>query len=115
MELEFKERLRRVHPVFIYESVDKPDKTVSMRAAITRLRNPMIGNLTISDADKNKIEKAFDLRSHLTHFEFNHSHEPIELKFAEIFSFMIFFTEVSWTCRLWTSLMRTNAATSFSW
>ncbi|HCJ74653.1 hypothetical protein [Agrobacterium pusense] len=91
MELAFKERLRRVHPVFIYESVDKPDKTVSMRAAITRLRNPMIGNLTISDADKSKIEKAFDLRSELTHFEFNHSHEHIELKFAEIFSFMIFF------------------------
>lgn len=77
--------------MFIYESVDKPDKTVSLRGAITRLRNPLIGNVSISDADKSKIEKAFDLRSELTHFEFNHSHEHIELKFAEIFGFMIFF------------------------
>ncbi|WP_156397729.1 hypothetical protein [Rhizobium sp. Root1204] len=91
MELAFKERLRRVHPVFIYESIDKSDKTVSLRVAITRLRNPAIGNITITDSDKIKIEKAYDLRSQLTHFEFDHSHEHIELKFAEIFSFMIFF------------------------
>jgi hypothetical protein len=91
MELAFKERLRRVHPVFIYESVDRTDKTLSLRGALNRLRNPSIGNFPITDADKSKIEKAFDLRSELTHFEFNHAHEHIELKFAEIFSFMIFF------------------------
>jgi len=91
MELAFKERLRRIHPAFIYESVDKPDKTLSLRSALNRLRNPQIGNIPITGADKSKIEKAFELRSELTHFEFNHSHEHIELKFAEIFSFMIFF------------------------
>ncbi len=91
MELAFKERLRRIHPVFIYESVDKPDKTLSLRSALNRLRNPQIGNIPITDVEKSKIEKAFDLRSELTHFEFNHSHDHIELKFAEIFSFMIFF------------------------
>lgn len=91
MELAFKERLRRIHPVFIYESVDKPDKTLSLRSALNRLRNPQIGNIPISDLDKAKIEKAFELRNELTHFEFNHSHDHIELKFAEIFSFMIFF------------------------
>lgn len=91
MELAFKEYLRRIHPVFIYESVDKPDKTLSLRSALNRLRNPQIGNISITDSEKAKIEKAFDLRSDLTHFEFNHSHDHIELKFAEIFSFMIFF------------------------
>lgn len=91
MELAFKERLRRIHPVFIYESVDKPDKTLSLRSALSRLRNPQIGNIPITDVERIKIEKAFDLRSELTHFEFNHSHDHIELKFAEIFSFMIFF------------------------
>lgn len=94
MELAFKERLRRVHPVFIYESVDNPAKTVSLRGALNRLRNSQIGNIPISDADKRKIEKAFDLRNELTHFEFDHSHDHIELKFAEIFSFMIFFYRI---------------------
>lgn len=91
MELAFKERLRRVHPVLIYENIDKQDKTVSLRAAINRLCNPRMGNLPISEEDRRKIEKAFDLRSQLTHFEFDQSQEHIELKFAEIFSFMIFF------------------------
>jgi hypothetical protein len=91
MELAFKERLRRIHPLFIYESVDRAEKTLTLRAALNRLRNPNIGNIPISEPVVKKIEKAFDLRSDLTHFEFNHSHEHIELKFAEIFSFMIFF------------------------
>lgn len=91
MELAFKERLRRIHPAFIYESVDGPGKTLSLRGALERLKNPQIGNIPIAEAEAAKIVKAFDLRSELTHFEFNHSHDHIELKFAEIFSFMIFF------------------------
>lgn len=91
MELAFKERLRRIHPVFIYESVDRPGKTLSLRGALERLKNPQIGNVPIAEPEAAKIVKAFDLRSELTHFEFNHSQDHIELKFAEIFSFMIFF------------------------
>ncbi|MCC8957681.1 hypothetical protein H8B02_30905 [Bradyrhizobium sp. Pear77] len=91
MELAFKERLRRIHPTFIYENIDRGDRTVTLRAALARLRNPKIGNMPISDAEANKIEKAFELRNQLTHFEFDHLREHIELKFAEIFSFMIFF------------------------
>lgn len=91
MELAFKERLRRIHPAFIYESVDRPGKTLSLRGALERLKNPQIGNIPIAEAEAAKIVKAFHLRSELTHFEFNHSHDHIELKFAEIFSFMIFF------------------------
>ena len=91
MELAFKERLRRIHPLFIYESVDKAERTLSLKGALGRLRNARIGNVPISDSDSRKIEKAFDLRNELTHFEFNHPQEQIELKFAEIFSFMIFF------------------------
>lgn len=95
MELAFKEFLRRIHPTFIFESIDKPDKTVSMRMALARLRNPSIGNLPISDTEKAKIDKAFDLRNELTHFEFEFTHDHIQAKFAEIFSFMIFFYKES--------------------
>lgn len=91
MELAFKEYLRRIHPAFIWESVDRPEKTISFKGALARLRNPQIGGLAISDSEKAKIEKAYDLRNELAHFEFNHEHEHIELKFAEIFGFMVFF------------------------
>ena len=91
MELAFKERLRRIHPVLIFDSVDRAEKTVSLLGALARLRNPRIGNIAISDEEKASIEKAVKLRNELTHFEFDHAHEHIELKFAEIFSFMIFF------------------------
>ncbi|MDO9078377.1 MAG: hypothetical protein Q7U72_13140 [Brevundimonas sp.] len=91
MELAFKEYLRRIHPAFIWESVDRPERTISFKGALARLRNPQIGGVAISDGEKGKIEKAFDLRNELTHFEFNHEHEHIELKFAEIFGFMVFF------------------------
>lgn len=101
MELAFKEYLRRKHPVFIWENIDRPgtgradmdkaEKTVSLRLAIERLRNPAIGDIAISDDERKKIEKAIDLRNRLTHYEFEYEHDYIELKFAEIFSFMIFF------------------------
>lgn len=91
MELAFKEYLRRIHPAFIWESVDRADRTVSLKGALSRLRNKSIGNVAISDIDKGKIEKAFELRNELTHYEFNHENEHIEAKFSEVFSFMIFF------------------------
>ncbi|MER8536703.1 hypothetical protein NKH61_27820 [Mesorhizobium sp. M1005] len=91
MELAFKEYLRRIHPAFIWEAIDKPDKTVSMKVALARLRNPSIGKVAISNQEASKIEKAIELRNELTHFEFNHQHAHIELKFAEIFAFVMFF------------------------
>ncbi len=91
MELAMKEFLRRIHPAFIYESVDKRERTVNVRTALNRMTDTEIGKLTISEAERKKIEKAFELRNELTHFEFNHEHDHIELKFAEIFSFLIFF------------------------
>lgn len=91
MELAFKEYLRRIHPAFIWESIDKQDKSVSIKLALARLRNKSIGNVAISDQEAAKIEKAIQLRNELTHFEFNHQHAHIELKFAEIFAFLMFF------------------------
>lgn len=94
MELAFKEFLRRKHSALIWESVDKPGKSVSLRQALQRLENPEIGNITISDADRKRIIKAVELRGQLTHFGFEYEHQYIELKFAEIFSFMSFFYKV---------------------
>jgi hypothetical protein len=91
MELAFKEYLRRVHPAFVYESVDKPEKTLSLKGALARIRSPLIGALAITEGERAKIEKAIDLRNALTHFEFQYEKDQTEIKFAEIFGFMIFF------------------------
>lgn len=91
MELAFKEKLRRIHPTFIYSSVDKRTETVSLTEALKRLVDPAIGGLAVTEKDRGKIGKAVGLRNELTHFECEHEHEHMEAKFADIFSFMIFF------------------------
>lgn len=91
MELAFKEKLRRIHPALIYNSVDERTETVSLTKALKRLVDPGIGGLVIAEKDPRKIETAVKLRNELTHFECEHEHEHMEAKFADIFSFMIFF------------------------
>ena len=91
MELAFKEKLRRIHPALIYSSVDERTDTVSLKKALKRLVDPGIGGLVIAEKDPRKIETAVVLRNELTHFECEHEHEHMEAKFADIFSFMIFF------------------------
>lgn len=91
MELGFKEHLRSIHPVFIYESIDNPKKTVSLADAVKRVMNPSIGKLALSDSETTNINRAIELRNQLTHFEFEGDQRHIEMKFAEIFSLMIFF------------------------
>lgn len=91
MELAFKEKLRRIHPALIYSSVDERTDTVSLKKALNRLVDPGIGGLVIAEKDPRKIETAVKLRNELTHFECEHEHEHMEAKFADIFSFMIFF------------------------
>lgn len=91
MELAFKEKLRQIHPTFIYSSVDERKKTVSLTEALKRLIDPAIGAIKITESDSRKIIKAVSLRNELTHFECKHPHDHIETKFSDIFSFMIFF------------------------
>jgi hypothetical protein len=91
MELAFKEKLRRIHPVLIYSAVDDRRDTISLKTALKRLVDPGIGGLLVAEKDPRKIETTVKLRNELTHFECEHEHEYMEAKFADIFSFMIFF------------------------
>ena len=91
MELAFKEALRRIHPILVYENIDNPKHSVSITQALQRLRNPKIGNLSISAEDNKSFIKAIQLRNELSHYEFNYTAEYAESKFADVFTFMIFF------------------------
>ncbi|MBN9235072.1 MULTISPECIES: hypothetical protein [Phyllobacteriaceae] len=91
MELAFKEYLRLIHPAFVLESIDKPGKTVGINLALSRIKDPTIGNISISDVDHLKIRSAINLRNELVHYEFDHGIEATEAKFSEIFAFVIFF------------------------
>ena len=72
IELLFKERLRQVHPAFVFENIDKypsPDAfTVSAKTALDRLRK--IGNVDFSEEDIRAICAAREKRNQIEHYEF---------------------------------------------
>lgn len=72
IELLLKERLRRVHPAFIWQDVDKyPSKeafTVSTLKAVERLFK--IAGISLSEEDKKTIYSCKKIRDAIEHYEF---------------------------------------------
>lgn len=70
VELLLKERIRKVHPVLIWENVDKfPSlgaRTVTVDTALSRLQK--IGGLNISEADCDLIRSLRDTRNAIEHY-----------------------------------------------
>lgn len=96
MELALKEALSRIHSAFIYEDIDaeNPEKTVTIKQALNRLKLKHIGNLSVSESESKKFLAAVKLRNKFTHHHCSYSAEEMEVKFAEIFAFMMYFYEV---------------------
>lgn len=71
IELLLKERLRRVNSAFVWENVDKfPNlkaRTVTVDIAISRLEN--IGDVTLTDTDKNLLRSLRTTRNAIEHYE----------------------------------------------
>lgn len=78
------------HRLFIYEDIDNPSRTVSLTKALERLSSANLGFDDITDTEKQKIQKAVDLRNKITHFEFDCSPEYAGAKFAEVFALVTF-------------------------
>lgn len=91
LELGLKARLAKVHPVLIFEDVDKRRNTVSITKALERLQTSEIGELILSDTEKSKISKLIELRNKITHADFELTHVYAEAKFFEVFAFVIRF------------------------
>ena len=91
LELSIKALLYNIHPILIFDNVDNPKNTVGPIQALDRLKNSSIGNISFSVSEKNKIQKAINLRNQMTHSEFILRPEYATAKFFEVFAFVVHF------------------------
>jgi ribosomal protein L37E len=95
IELLFKEKLRRIHPAFVFENVDKyPSQdayTVSAKTALERLHK--IGGLEFSKEDISAIKSARDKRNQIEHYEFEISDKEAKALVGQAISFIFKFCE----------------------
>lgn len=69
IELSLKERLRREHPILIFDDIDKKNRTVSAQHAIRRLQK--ICNVPISKKDIETVDILTRWRNDIAHHEFS--------------------------------------------
>ena len=95
IELLFKEGLRRIHPAFVFNDIDKyPSNeafTVGAEKAFKRLQK--IGALKFSDADINAVKSAREKRNEIEHFEFSIENHEAKVLVGQVLSFILRFAE----------------------
>ena len=95
VELLFKERLRRIHPVFIFNNIDKyPLRsafTVGAEKAFVRLQK--IDGLNFSDSDKQAVKATREKRNEIEHFEFSLEDQEAKVIVGQTLSFILRFAE----------------------
>jgi HEPN domain-containing protein len=89
IELMLKHVLRKVHPLLVYEDVDKPKHTVSLDQALRRLE--AVGSVKVEDKEQTVIRKAADTRNRIAHFEFELNKYQCKTSYAQLFEFVHFF------------------------
>ena len=95
VELLFKEKLRRIHPAFVFSNVDKyPSNdahTVSSESAFKRLQK--IGGLKFSKTDVEAITTAREKRNEIEHYEFEIKDHEAKVLVGQVLSFILRFAE----------------------
>lgn len=95
VELLFKEKLRRIHPAFVFKNIDKyPSSeahTVGAELAFNRLQK--IGNLKFSKVDMNAIKTAREKRNEIEHFGFSITDQEAKVLVGQVLSFILQFAE----------------------
>jgi len=95
VELLFKERLRRVHPAFVFNDIDKyPSNdafTVGAEKAFVRLQK--IDSLKFSESDKKAVKAAREKRNEIEHFEFSLENHEAKVLVGQVLSFILRFAE----------------------
>lgn len=87
LELSMKALLHQVHPVLVFENVDRRDRTVNWSTALSRLRTPEIRDLGISDREALGIRQVVHLRNDFVHSAFDLRPEHAAAKFFKAFAF----------------------------
>jgi hypothetical protein len=93
IELLLKERLRRVHPAFVWEKVDQYPKlgarTVTPEAAISRLEN--ICDVILTDNDKTLLRSMRTTRNAIEHYEWSATEKEAKVIVGNALSFAFSF------------------------
>ncbi|MDD4856440.1 MAG: hypothetical protein PHU41_11435 [Sulfuricurvum sp.] len=89
LELMLKHLLNQEHPILIYENIDSPKNTVSLKQALERLKN--IANVDIDSDETKIINRAISQRNKIVHheYELNPSHQYSI--FIQLFEFIHYF------------------------
>ncbi len=88
LELLLKQLLRDIHPILIYEDVDKPKRTVSLEQALARLET--IG-VVFEEKEKRNIKTATEYRNLAVHYEVEINKFEWKNVYAQLFEFVHFF------------------------
>src|SRR5260370_6481866 len=88
LELMLKQVLKNVHPILIYEDIDRAKHTVSLEQALFRMEN--LG-IAVDEKEKINIRKAVDYRNRIIHYEFELNRFEWKKIYAQLFEFVHFF------------------------
>ena len=95
IELLFKEKLRQIHPAFVFSNIDKypsPNAhTVGAELAFNRLEK--IGNIDFSENEISAINTAREKRNEIEHFEFSISELEAKVLVGQVLSFIFSFSK----------------------
>lgn len=93
-ELLFKERLRRIHPAFVLENIDKfpssAARTVSAADAINRLAR--IGHIDFEPSDISALKTVREIRNEIEHYEFRFSENESKVVIGNVLVFIFKFS-----------------------
>lgn len=93
VELLLKERLRRVHPVLVWENVDKfpslSARTVTVDVALNRLVN--IGGLELLEPDSQLIRSLRDTRNAIEHYVWTATKSEVDRIVGQALGFALHF------------------------
>ena len=95
VELLLKERLRRVHPAFVWDLVDQypspAARTVGVERAIARLST--LAGVTLSESSKKTLAAARTFRNNIEHYEFDLEPKEVRAVLGRLLSFVFDFAK----------------------
>jgi hypothetical protein len=89
LELTLKEALRKIHPVFIYDDIEKRTNTITISKALSRIQDPAIGNIQFTEHQKSGIKSAIHIRNAFVHSELHLTPQHAEANFFIVFELLV--------------------------
>lgn len=97
VELLVKERLRRIHPAFVFANVDKypSDEAYTVGAELAFSRLQKLGNLkkTFSEQEVKAVKSVREKRNEIEHYEFTIENQEAKVLVGQVLSFILKFAD----------------------